>query len=641
MSDPVRNSDITLKAWLDGLQTLLKTQPEVWVRCELHALVPGAKFVRMEFIEHDAQGRQVARAQGGCFPATFEAIQRSFAAAGLTLTAGTRVLVRLRADLQPAYGFQVQVTDIDPSFTLGDLKTRMGAIRTRLAAEGHWDRNRSLPMPADFERVAVIAPPGAAGLGDFRASADVLESAGLTTFGYHEAAFQTADAPKAIIAALRQTFLDARAGNICAVALVRGGGAASDLAWLADYDLTRALCLMPVPVMTGIGHQKDRTMLDEVACIPCDTPSKVAEHIRTTVCNAAMSADRAYRDIVHQTSATAGRCSTDIATVRTRMLVDIGETARLSDAAVRATVDACSRALAASSELAARSIEATGRSIAINAQQTHAGAAQGLTAIRARILSDAATKLRRGETAVAQTTGAVAAAPHQALANIAGNVGKLTRYVQAATTENLRASSEASVALASEISGLPATNLSLAEHSTQRVTGTIRSLAAGELAMAENGTRRALAAARSAPAAQMAQFGHMLGVVTAKIAASAKDAAVSAEWQTGTVRREIMDHADGNIDTAAARLTEAGRVVLDSAALTLDRAEHGINAARTVASALDPRTVVAAGYAILRDMGGRPLTHAMDAAAATMLTADLRDGSVRLRPGTNDEGAVL
>jgi hypothetical protein len=100
-----------------------------------------------------------------------ERFDAAFKANGLTLEVGCKVLVKLRAELRATYGFQVEVLDVDPTYTLGDHKARMEAIRARLRDAGHWDRNRVLARPRDFLRVAVISPAGAAGLGDFQSTA--------------------------------------------------------------------------------------------------------------------------------------------------------------------------------------------------------------------------------------------------------------------------------------------------------------------------------------------------------------------------------------------------------------------------------------------------------------------------------------
>ena len=311
------NEAIGLREYLDGIGSIVSGHPAAWVRCDLQKIEIRDRFVRMELIAPDADQRKRAQASGGCFPDAYERMRRAFADNGITLDAGAKILVRIRAKVDANYGLSVEILDIDPTYTLGDLRTRMEAIRAKLRASGEWDRNRSLPPPTDFVRVAVIAPSGAAGLGDFRATADRLQSAGIVEFEYHQAAFQSADAPAGIIAALRSIYPRAKAGGFCAVAIIRGGGAAGDLTWLVDHALVRATCLTPVPVITGIGHQRDETLLDEVACIRCHTPSMAVGHVKTTAFNAAMAALDAIATIRAHSAAELSRSETALATSST------------------------------------------------------------------------------------------------------------------------------------------------------------------------------------------------------------------------------------------------------------------------------------------------------------------------------------
>lgn len=337
MSAGERNAAISLKSYLQDIDAAVRELPSEWVRCELHTLKVADKFTKMEFIELDAQGKQVAKANGGCFPNVWKRIDAAFQAAGLRLEEGSQVLVKLQAGINPAYGFNVSVLEIDVTFALGDLNARLQAIRKQLKDAGHWYRNRDLAPPTDFTRVAVISPSGAAGLGDFRSTADRMTILGLVQFDYFEAPFQTRDAPARIVEILRGIYRDCMdpETRYCAVAIIRGGGASADLAWLIDYKLTEAVCRMNVPVMTGIGHERDRNLLDEVSCIPCDTPSKVAEYVTSAVTRSAMAGQRAYEIILSQSERTLESAQAGFSEARHAIDRDAKETVRLADNAVR------------------------------------------------------------------------------------------------------------------------------------------------------------------------------------------------------------------------------------------------------------------------------------------------------------------
>jgi exodeoxyribonuclease VII large subunit len=154
-----------------------------------------------------------------------------------------------------------------------------------------------LPAPAEFVRVAVISPETSAGLGDFRHETDRLHDAGLCEFVYFRATFQGIDAPPSIRTAVNEALAAYAERPFDAVVVLRGGGSVTDLAWLNDLELARLLCRACVPVLTGIGHERDSTILDEVAQRRFDTPSKVALHIATTVKENALGAAAAFEQI--------------------------------------------------------------------------------------------------------------------------------------------------------------------------------------------------------------------------------------------------------------------------------------------------------------------------------------------------------
>jgi exodeoxyribonuclease VII large subunit len=154
------------------------------------------------------------------------------------------------------------------------------------------DRNRTLKAPRDFTRVLVVSPADAAGLGDFRADADRLDRYGLCQFVYAHSRFQGEGAALEI-ASVAVKSLDKLIGEGTlpdAVVVIRGGGAVNDLAWLNDYALARFVCECPVPVFSGIGHERDNTIVDEVANTSFDTPSKVIAHIRDAIVAGARAA---------------------------------------------------------------------------------------------------------------------------------------------------------------------------------------------------------------------------------------------------------------------------------------------------------------------------------------------------------------
>lgn len=268
----------------------------VWVIVE----VVEAKVnnhVYLDLAERDIQGGLLARARAMIWAREAASILPKFEAdTGMSIGPGIKLLVRARPTFSAQYGFSLVIDALDSDYTLGDLEARKRELRERLTREGLWDRNRSLDKPWDFNEVLVVSPHSAAGLGDFQAEASRLERAGLCRFTYVHSRFQ-GDGAAQEIATEAERALNAWAGESLtpdALVLIRGGGSVNDLAWLNDYTLARFVCLAPVPVFTGIGHEKDNTIVDEVAHTRFDTPSKVIGGIEGAIAARAREAEVLY-----------------------------------------------------------------------------------------------------------------------------------------------------------------------------------------------------------------------------------------------------------------------------------------------------------------------------------------------------------
>ncbi|MFA7439288.1 exodeoxyribonuclease VII large subunit [Castellaniella sp.] len=239
--------------------------------------------VYLEVSERDDTGLPVASARAIIWQSSASRILPEFEQlAGVKVQAGIKLLVRARPEFHIQYGFSLQIDAIDAQYTLGQFEARRREIRARLQREGLFEKNRSLPAPWDYRIVLVLAPVQGAGLGDFRAEAQRLEAFGICRFIYASSRFQGEGAAAEILTALGQA-LDRMDTAPDAVVIIRGGGAVGDLAWLDDYDLVRSVCLLPIPVLTGIGHERDHVLLDEVAQTRFDTPSKVIAGIEQRI----------------------------------------------------------------------------------------------------------------------------------------------------------------------------------------------------------------------------------------------------------------------------------------------------------------------------------------------------------------------
>ena len=269
----------------------------VWVRAELSS-VTDRRHLYLDVVQLE-DGQEVAKARATLWARERYSLEGKFRkATGGGLRSGMKLLLYVTAEFHPQYGFSLHILDLSPEFTVGDQAIKLENIRRVLDAEGLLERNRELPPPDDFSRVAVISPRAAAGLGDFVREATRLERAGAVEFVYLQATFQGREAAASLMTALSSALLTHLEAPLDALVIIRGGGAQTDLAWLSDLELARMVARFPVPVITGIGHARDDSILDEIACIRTDTPSKAAAYILNTVLAGAGSALDAYRQIL-------------------------------------------------------------------------------------------------------------------------------------------------------------------------------------------------------------------------------------------------------------------------------------------------------------------------------------------------------
>ncbi len=199
------------------------------------------------------------------------------AATGGDLQAGMKILAFVSVGFHPVYGLSGQISAIDPSYTLGDLEARRRAIWEQLVAEGVADMNKGLGMPLVVKDIAVVSAPGAAGYGDFcnQLVNNTLGVAFRTRL--FSARMQGPGAEAEIVSALDAVAHASDAFDV--VVIIRGGGSRLDLACFDSYAIANNIAQFPLPVITGIGHERDRSIADMVAHTSVKTPTAVAEYI--------------------------------------------------------------------------------------------------------------------------------------------------------------------------------------------------------------------------------------------------------------------------------------------------------------------------------------------------------------------------
>lgn len=263
----------------------------VWITAEIANINERRGHWYFELTENTDAGQQLANCRAMIWQSQATRILEKFEKqTGSQLSAGKKILLLAEVTFHEKFGFSLVIQDIDPSFTLGELEANLQAIRQQLIKEKLYDLNRRFSLPTDFFRLAVIAPPSAAGLGDFRADANILEQEGLCEFKYFYSAFQGEQVESEMSAAFDAFLALHNANAFDALIILRGGGAKLDLQPLNSYVLAKTIAELDLPVLTGIGHERDNTILDEVAAVRFDTPSKVIAGVRQAIFTSAQQA---------------------------------------------------------------------------------------------------------------------------------------------------------------------------------------------------------------------------------------------------------------------------------------------------------------------------------------------------------------
>ena len=249
-----------------------------WVRAEVsEARENRSGHCYLELVEKDeTSGEMQAKARAVIWATVYRMLRAHFAAeTGMAITPGIKLLIEVSVDMHELYGYTLTVHDIDPSYTLGDMARQRAEIIRRLTQEGIIDMNRELSWPLLPQRIAVISSPTAAGYGDF------IDQLHRNPYGYrfytalYTAAMQGAHAESSVIEALERIY--AHESDFDGVVIIRGGGATSELSCFDSYPLAQNVAQFPLPVIVGIGHDRDETVLDRVANVRVKTPTAAAE----------------------------------------------------------------------------------------------------------------------------------------------------------------------------------------------------------------------------------------------------------------------------------------------------------------------------------------------------------------------------
>lgn len=253
---------------------------EVWIHAELSDVRTNANgHCYLEFIEKDSRGNTpIARAHGVIWANVYRMLKPYFEEeTGRPFASGIKVSVCVKVDFHELYGYSLTVRDIDPTYTIGDMVRQRREILRQLEEEGVLTLNKELRMPLLPQRVAVISSATAAGYGDFRNQLFGNPQGFVFYVKLFQAIMQGDRAEESIIEALNRIFSEAERWD--AVVIIRGGGATSDLSCFDSYLLAANCAQFPLPIITGIGHERDDTVIDCVAHTRVKTPTAAAEYL--------------------------------------------------------------------------------------------------------------------------------------------------------------------------------------------------------------------------------------------------------------------------------------------------------------------------------------------------------------------------
>ncbi len=258
-------------------QSLELTMPDdYWVEAELSELREVRGHCYMELVEKDECGNTpIAKASAKCWQNTWMFVRQHFErVTGRPMRPGMKVLLKVSANFHEAYGFSWIVSDVNPEFTMGDMARRRQEIIRQLKAEGVFELQKELSLPMFAQRVAVISSAQAAGYGDFCHQLDSNEDGLWFAPRLFPATMQGEAVSASVINALNE--INRKIDDFDVVVIIRGGGATSDLSGFDTLELAENVANFPLPIITGIGHERDQSILDLVAFRSVKTPTAAA-----------------------------------------------------------------------------------------------------------------------------------------------------------------------------------------------------------------------------------------------------------------------------------------------------------------------------------------------------------------------------
>lgn len=302
-------------------QLAVPSLQNVWVVAELSDVRQSGGHCYFELIDkNESTGIVDARLRGIIWASVFPQLSARFSAyTGQRLATGLKVMVRGSINYHAAYGMSFVVNAIDPSFTMGDIERRRREILKRLEAEGILELNRSLEWNCPTLRIAIVSAPGAAGYGDFINQLYSNGSRLRFVTRLFPAVMQGERTAASVIDALDE--INSQVDDWDCVVIIRGGGATSDLVSFDNYELAANVAQFPLPVIVGIGHERDVTVLDYIANMRVKTPTAAAEWLIGQAQEALDNLRVIASDMLRAVNDKLGGCATQLAYIEGQLPV--------------------------------------------------------------------------------------------------------------------------------------------------------------------------------------------------------------------------------------------------------------------------------------------------------------------------------
>lgn len=269
-----------------------------WVQAELSEARENRGHCYMELIEkNEGSNAPIARASAKCWSNVWMLIKPAFIRiTGQDVRAGMKVMLQVHAQFHPQYGFSWIVDDINPEYTMGDMMRKRQDIIRQLKAEGVFELQKELHFPIFAQRIAVISSETAAGYGDFCNQLETNEYELYFHVELFPAVMQGDHVEQSIINALNQ--INSREDDFDCVVIIRGGGATADLSGFDTLSLAENVANFPLPIVTGIGHERDESVLDMVSFQRVKTPTAAAAYLIDHLASTLMRVENAQTQIV-------------------------------------------------------------------------------------------------------------------------------------------------------------------------------------------------------------------------------------------------------------------------------------------------------------------------------------------------------